>query len=299
MYSFLLQGSKNLPFFHSQSLQCGEKDFGISLKYLGTAGFILQSQHRTAVIDPFLTRPSLATTLTQKLRPNEELLTREIPHADDVLVGHSHFDHILDAPSICKRTGARFIGSPSSCNVARAAGVQRPQIVETTGREWIECGHNRIKGLPSEHGKVYFNRVTLPGNIPHIPKWPTYFWNLKHGLVLNWYLEYNRLGNPTMGRQSFKNALSINSNTNQWLASSISTLGGYYRDKRMYRQSLSSYQEVIELEPNNADAYLGIGLTYWNMDEKDLAISSWKKSMRIKPENNESQGWLILSEQGS
>ena len=112
-------------------------------------------------------------------------------------------------------------------------------------------------------------------------------------------VEYNRLGNPTMGRQSFKNALSINSNTNQWLASSISTLGGYYRDKRMYRQSLSSYQEVIELEPNNANAYLGIGLTYWNMDEKDLAISSWKKSMRIKPENNESQGWLILSEQGS
>ena len=53
------------------------------------------------------------------------------------------------------------------------------------------------------------------------------------------------------------------------------------------------------LEPNNAEAYLGIGLTYWNMDEKDLAISSWKKSMRIKPENNESQGWLILSEQGS
>ena len=35
------------------------------------------------------------------------------------------------------------------------------------------------------------------------------------------------------------------------------------------------------------------------LDEKDLAISSWKKSMRIKPENNESQGWLILSEQGS
>jgi hypothetical protein len=35
------------------------------------------------------------------------------------------------------------------------------------------------------------------------------------------------------------------------------------------------------------------------MDEKDLAISSWKKSMMIKPDNNESQGWLILSEQES
>ena len=112
-------------------------------------------------------------------------------------------------------------------------------------------------------------------------------------------IEYNRLGNPAMGRQSFKNALSVNSSTGQWLASSMSTLGGYYREKRMYRESLAAYQEVIELSPNNAQAYLGIGLTYWNMDEKDLARSSWEKSMSIKPENNESHGWLILSEQGS
>ena len=112
-------------------------------------------------------------------------------------------------------------------------------------------------------------------------------------------IEYNRLGNPAMGRQSFKNALSVNQNTSQWLASSMSTLGRYYRDKRMFRESLAAYQEVIELNPSNAEAYLGIGLTYWNMDEKDLARSSWKMSMSIKPENNESQGWLILSEQGS
>ena len=62
----------------------------------------------------------------------------------------------------------------------------------------------------------------------------------------------------------------------------------------MYRESLAAYQEVIELAPSDAEAYLGIGLTYWNMDEKDLAISSWQKSLLIKPENNESQGWLIL-----
>jgi hypothetical protein len=35
------------------------------------------------------------------------------------------------------------------------------------------------------------------------------------------------------------------------------------------------------------------------MDEKDLAKSSWQKSMNIKPDNNESQGWLILSDQES
>ena len=51
-----------------------------------------------------------------------------------------------------------------------------------------------------------------------------------------------------MGKQSFKNALSVNPNSNQWLASSMSTLGGYYR-KKNYRESLAAYQEVIELSP--------------------------------------------------
>jgi len=112
-------------------------------------------------------------------------------------------------------------------------------------------------------------------------------------------VEYNRLGNPTMGRQSFKNALSINPDTGQWLPGSMAALGKYYREKRMYRQSVAAYQEVIELNPMAADAYMGMGITYWNMDEKQMARSSWERSMSIQPDNNESRGWLILFQQGS
>ena len=112
-------------------------------------------------------------------------------------------------------------------------------------------------------------------------------------------IEYNRLGNPTMGRQSFKNALSINSDTGLWLPGSMATLGKYYRGKRMYRESLAAYQEVLELSPNDADAYLGMGITYWNIDERQMARSSWEKSMAIQPDNNESRGWLILFQQES
>ena len=102
-----------------------------------------------------------------------------------------------------------------------------------------------------------------------------------------------------MGRQSFKNALSINSDTGLWLPGSMATLGKYYRGKRMYRESLAAYQEVPELNPNDADAYLGMGITYWNIDERQMARSSWEKSMVIQPDNNESRGWLILFQQES
>ena len=34
------------------------------------------------------------------------------------------------------------------------------------------------------------------------------------------------------------------------------------------------------------------------MDEKWLARASWGRSLEIKPDNNESKGWLILSSPG-
>lgn len=159
------------------------------LRYLGTAGFVVEAAGRTVVFDPFVTRPSLLQTALKPLVVDEEKLSRVVPHADDVVIGHAHHDHVLDGPSLCQRTGARFIGSPDACNVARAAGLDPSQIVETEGRERIECGEGHLIGLPSEHGRVYFNRVTLPGMIPEPPPWPPRVRDLRHGLVLNWYLE--------------------------------------------------------------------------------------------------------------
>ena len=112
-------------------------------------------------------------------------------------------------------------------------------------------------------------------------------------------VEYNRIGNPTMGRQAFKNALSVNNNTSSWLPGAMSVLGKFYRGKNMYSESLVAFQEVLELSPNDANAYMGMGITYWKMDEKQLARASWERSLQIKPDNNESRGWLILSSQGS
>ena len=67
----------------------------------------------------------------------------------------------------------------------------------------------------------------------------------------------------------------------------------------MYNESLVAFQEVLELSPTDAGAYMGIGITYWKMNEKQLARASWERSLEIKPANNESRGWLILSSQGS
>lgn len=158
----------------------------LTLTWHGTAGFTLEADGRTLVIDPFLTRPGLLATGLAPLVSNQALVERYVPRADDVLVGHAHHDHVLDAPGLCQRTGARLIGSPDVCNVGRAAGLPETQLVSTLGREDVDSGPLTVHGLPSRHGKVYFGRVTLPGNIPTPPSWPPRLRELRHGLVLNW-----------------------------------------------------------------------------------------------------------------
>jgi len=158
----------------------------LALTFLGTAGFVLEAAGRTLVLDPFLTRPSLLTTGTRRLVADEARLARYLPRADDVLVGHAHHDHVLDAPALCRRTGARLVGSRAVCNVGRAAGLPEAQLVQTEGREELASGPLTVRGLPSRHGKVYFGRVSLPGDIPVPPPWPPRFTELRHGLVLNW-----------------------------------------------------------------------------------------------------------------
>ncbi len=160
----------------------------LRLKWLGTAGFILDAPSRTVVLDPYVSRPGVAAHLG-RLRSDEALVERLIPQADEVLIGHSHYDHILDAPSVCRRTGARLIGSPATCHVGRAAGLPEHQLVATLGGEDIPCGDELVAhGLPSNHGRAYLNRVPLAGDITEPPEWPPHAWDLRHGQVLNWWI---------------------------------------------------------------------------------------------------------------
>ena len=159
----------------------------LSIRYIGTAGFVVEADGHTLVFDPYVSRPPLLSLL-KPLVPNKALIDQIIPKANDVFIGHSHFDHILDAPYLCERTGSRLIGSSSTRQVGLAAGLPEEQLVATEGNEAIESGPAQITGIPSLHGKM-FGRIPLPGDITSPPSWPPLYRELKCGLVLDWYIE--------------------------------------------------------------------------------------------------------------
>lgn len=164
----------------------------LRIQYLGTAGFVISQDDHHVVLDPYVTRPDLSTSLTQPLVPDTALIQRLIPKANDVLIGHAHHDHILDAPDLCRQTGARLIGSSSTVQVGIAAGLPAEQLVSTEGREDIASGTWTVRGFPSRHGKI-FGRIPFPGDLRAPPPWPARMHQLRHGLVLNWLVDTGKL----------------------------------------------------------------------------------------------------------
>jgi L-ascorbate metabolism protein UlaG (beta-lactamase superfamily) len=160
---------------------------GVAMTYLGTAGFVLKTGGHTIALDPYVTRHRLRQ-LFRPLVSDVARVARCIPQVNDVFVGHAHYDHVIDAPALCARTGARLVGSRAVCMVGRAAGLPEAQLCETAGREDIASGAFTVRGLPSRHGKVLGDHVLFPGDIPAPPSWPPRIAELRHGLVLNWHV---------------------------------------------------------------------------------------------------------------
>lgn len=145
----------------------------LRIRWLGTAGHVISTEDTTVLLDPFLTRPSLRG-LTRPLRSDEDAIHAWIPpRVDAILVGHSHYDHLLDAPTIARMRSARIAGSETTVAVARASGVpaERLEIVPPEGRV-LTVGSLEIAFVPSLHGRIFLGRVPFPGSIAGPPRLP-------------------------------------------------------------------------------------------------------------------------------
>jgi L-ascorbate metabolism protein UlaG (beta-lactamase superfamily) len=150
----------------------------VRVRWLGTAGFALECEGYVVLIDPYVTRASLARCVLSRLQPDEEAIARHVPRADAIVVGHTHFDHALDVPAIARRTGARVFGSRSASALCLAAGVpaERVDVVEREpGSQPAvrQAGPFELRFLPSAHSRLVLGRVPFPGEIAdcdHVPQ---------------------------------------------------------------------------------------------------------------------------------
>ncbi|HWX74817.1 MAG TPA: MBL fold metallo-hydrolase [Solirubrobacteraceae bacterium] len=131
---------------------------GLSIEWLGTAGYRVTFEGHTLLIDPYLTRVPLSATFrrTPALADpalHEQLLARDIGQVDGILVGHTHFDHAIDVPILTQRLATRAYGSDSLVRLMGLYGLGE-RAVEVVPREAYELGPFVVRFIPSLHSKL-------------------------------------------------------------------------------------------------------------------------------------------------
>ena len=120
----------------------------VELEWFGVSTFRLRAGETVIFLDAYLDRVPAAAPVG--------LASREVPEADAVLVGHSHFDHLHGAQFIAAGTGATIVGSHETVRLMEQAGVPGDQLTPAAGGELIQLAPAvRARVLPSLHSCVW------------------------------------------------------------------------------------------------------------------------------------------------
>lgn len=135
------------------------------MTYLGVAGWQIESGDVTILVDPYFSRPNL----DGEIASDPKAVAAHAPaHANVIVIGHSHVDHLLDAPAVALATGATIVGSDSTVRVAKAAGVPADKLVAVKGGETLELDGFSVRAIPSLHS-VLDDSALLGGAITVVP----------------------------------------------------------------------------------------------------------------------------------
>ena len=142
---------------------------GLEISWLGVSGYRLTYEGVTLFVDPYVSRVPLRSLLMRRLAlPDDALIDRyaSAPGAvAGVLVGHTHFDHAVDAPAIARRHRAPAYGSASLAHLMRLHGLG-DLTVEVVPHRPYELGPFVVRFVPSRHSKLLFGRrVPMDGEL--------------------------------------------------------------------------------------------------------------------------------------
>lgn len=127
---------------------------GLSLQWLGTAGFALEYEGLRVLIDPFVSRPPLGAVMRNRtLRVRADAVERYLGRADAILVGHTHFDHAMDIPAAAAAADCKVYGSTSLATIMGLAGMPERTVVVEPNRSF-DLGPLKVTFVPSVHAKI-------------------------------------------------------------------------------------------------------------------------------------------------
>jgi L-ascorbate metabolism protein UlaG (beta-lactamase superfamily) len=142
---------------------------GLDIEWLGVSGYRITYEGKTLFVDPYVSRvPLRSLLLGRRAMPDEALIDRYASAPGEVvgvLVGHTHFDHAVDAPAIARRHRAKAYGSSSLGHLMRLHGLGH-LAVEVEPHRRYELGPFAVRFVPSRHSKLLLGlKVPMDGEL--------------------------------------------------------------------------------------------------------------------------------------
>ncbi|MGE8153244.1 MBL fold metallo-hydrolase [Pseudomonas vancouverensis] len=181
------------------------------IQALGVTGFLLHWRGEGLLFDPFFSRPTLLGMLW--MTPDTVEIDKRMPRATDVtmlLVGHAHFDHMLDVAWVARKhaPNAKVYGSSTAGHILRAelpaerlvnAEPKMARLLKTTDARtvaqpdgWFYSTRRSFRAMPiqSNHAPNATGIDLMGGNYDHdLTALPKAFWNWKEGQTTAWLVD--------------------------------------------------------------------------------------------------------------
>ncbi len=113
----------------------------VRVTFLGTQGFLIQWRDRAVLTAPFYSNPPLAKLGKGPIYVDKAEIERQLPGAwvedvEAILVGHSHYDHLMDVPYIAlnKATKAKIYGSETMTRLLAPAFAGTDRLQSLSGK---------------------------------------------------------------------------------------------------------------------------------------------------------------------
>lgn len=239
------------------SLVVKAQDDPIQLKYFGTAGWEITDGKITVLIDPYISRVKLGTGPGVSPDDNRKTVMRSdayvsdtllidslVTEADFILAHHSHFDHLADVPYIAKKTGAKVVGTETTCNILRAYGIPDEQLYPVRGGEDYQFDSFSVQVIPSIHSALNDKHYLDSRTYTEVPKAPLKVSEFIEGGSLMFLARFAKHTVLTMGSMNFVERELVGQKPDILLAGvNRSQLGLYKYNERLL--AVTNYPKII------------------------------------------------------
>lgn len=153
----------------SRSLKTSSSEGQLKAMWLGTAGVYIGDGESGVLLDPFVSKYSMGhVVLDRPIKSREkdrvklfELIGNE--PVDMVIVSHSHYDHVLDAPEIAKHFNVPLVGSSSTDAISKSFGYLNTVVAENGSV--LRIGNFEVTFRYSLHGDAITEYYGFPGTV--------------------------------------------------------------------------------------------------------------------------------------